>query len=71
MNTVIRLDNQDDRSLRQKAFRKQFAKNLNAALDRRGAIPLGYGRVTVSEAEVDEGRVEIIGHVVGRLLIGR
>lgn len=46
MNTVIRLDNQDDRSLRQKAFRKQFAKNLNAALDRRGAIPLGYGRVT-------------------------
>lgn len=46
MNTVIRLDKQDDKSLRQKAFRKQFAANLNAALDRRGAIPLGYGRVT-------------------------
>ncbi len=46
MNTVIPLDNQDDKALRQKAFRKQFAENLNAALDRRGAIPVGYGRVT-------------------------
>ncbi|MDQ5916334.1 MAG: hypothetical protein QG584_2228 [Pseudomonadota bacterium] len=46
MNSVIHLDNQDDKSLRQKAFRKQFAENLNAALDRRGAIPSGYGRVT-------------------------
>lgn len=46
MNSVIHLDNQDDKSLRQKAFRKQFAENLNAALDRRGAIPAGYGRVT-------------------------
>ena len=46
MNTVIQLDNQDDKAQRQKAFRKQFAENLNAALDRRGAIPAGYGRVT-------------------------
>jgi len=46
MNTVIQLGNQVDKSLRQKAFRKQFAENLNAALDRRGAIPIGYGRVT-------------------------
>ncbi|MFC5302197.1 XRE family transcriptional regulator [Azospira restricta] len=46
MNTVIQLDNQDDKAQRQKAFRKQFAENLNAALDRRGAIPVGYGRVT-------------------------
>jgi transcriptional regulator with XRE-family HTH domain len=46
MSSVIHLDSQDDKSLRQKAFRKQFAENLNAALDRRGAIPVGYGRVT-------------------------
>ena len=46
MSSVIHLDQQDDKSLRQKAFRKQFAENLNAALDRRGAIPVGYGRVT-------------------------
>ncbi len=46
MSSVIHLDSQDDKGLRQKAFRKQFADNLNAALDRRGAIPAGYGRVT-------------------------
>ena len=46
MSSVIHLENQDDKALRQKAFRKQFAENLNAALDRRGAIPAGYGRVT-------------------------
>jgi transcriptional regulator with XRE-family HTH domain len=46
MNSVIHLENQDDKALRQKAFRKQFAENLNTALDRRGAIPAGYGRVT-------------------------
>ncbi|MCP5267728.1 MAG: LexA family transcriptional regulator [Zoogloeaceae bacterium] len=46
MNSVIHLNNQDDKSLRQKAFRKQFADNLNTALDSRGAIPTGYGRVT-------------------------
>ena len=45
MNTVIRLGEPDDKTLRQKTFRKQFADNLNAALDRRGAIPSGYGRV--------------------------
>ena len=45
MNTVIQLNESDDKMLRQKAFRKQFADNLNAALDRRGAIPSGYGRV--------------------------
>ena len=46
MNTVVQLANPDEKALRQKAFRKQFAENLNAALDRRGAIPAGYGRVT-------------------------
>jgi transcriptional regulator with XRE-family HTH domain len=45
MNTVIRLGEPEDRSARQRAFRKHFADNLNAALDRRGAIPSGYGRV--------------------------
>ena len=45
MNTVILLSESEDRSVKQKAFRKQFADNLNAALDRRGAIPSGYGRV--------------------------
>ena len=45
VNTVIRLGESDDRTAKQKAFRKQFADNLNAALDRRGAIPSGYGRV--------------------------
>jgi len=46
MNTVLQLGNQVEKTQRQKAFRKQFAANLNAALDRRGAIPVGYGRVT-------------------------
>lgn len=45
MNTVIRFGDSDERTLKQKSFRKQFAENLNAALDRRGAIPTGYGRV--------------------------
>lgn len=45
MTTVIRLGEPEERSLKQKTFRKQFADNLNAALDRRGAIPSGYGRV--------------------------
>ena len=51
MNTVIQLNDSDDKTQRQKAFRKQFADNLNAALDRRGAIPSGYGRV-VAVAEL-------------------
>ncbi len=46
MNTVIHLGESDEKGQRFKAFRKQFADNLNAALDRRGAIPAGYGRVT-------------------------
>lgn len=45
MNTVVRLGDSEDRSSKQKIFRRQFAENLNAALDRRGAIPSGYGRV--------------------------
>lgn len=45
MNTVIRFADSEERSSKQKVFRKQFAENLNAALDRRGAIPSGYGRV--------------------------
>ena len=45
MNTVIKFSESDERTAKQKAFRKQFADNLNAALDRRGAIPSGYGRV--------------------------
>jgi transcriptional regulator with XRE-family HTH domain len=51
MNSVIQLSESDDKTLRQKTFRKQFADNLNAALDRRGAIPSGYGRV-VAVAEL-------------------
>lgn len=46
MNTIIQLDESGDKSQRFKAFRKQFAENLNLALDRKGAIPIGYGRVT-------------------------
>lgn len=46
MNTVIHLGESDDKGQRFKAFRKQFADNFNTALDRRGAIPAGYGRVT-------------------------
>ena len=45
MNTIVRLGESDERIAKQKAFRKHFADNLNAALDRRGAIPSGYGRV--------------------------
>lgn len=45
MNTVIQLNDSDDKTQRQRTFRKQFADNLNTALDRRGAIPSGYGRV--------------------------
>src|SRR5512145_736294 len=45
VNTVIHFGESDERSGKQKAFRRQFADNLNAALDRRGAIPSGYGRV--------------------------
>lgn len=45
MNTVIRFSESEERATKQKAFRKQFADNLSAALDRRGAIPAGYGRV--------------------------
>jgi len=51
MNSVIQLGESDDKTLRQRSFRKQFADNLNAALDRRGAIPSGYGRV-VAVAEL-------------------
>jgi transcriptional regulator with XRE-family HTH domain len=51
MNSVIQLGESDDKTLRQRAFRKQFADHLNAALDRRGAIPSGYGRV-VAVAEL-------------------
>lgn len=45
MSAVIKLDDPDDKSSKQKSFRKRFADNLNAALNRRGAIPSGYGRV--------------------------
>ena len=45
MTTVIRFSESEERTTKQKAFRKQFADNLGAALDRRGAIPSGYGRV--------------------------
>ena len=45
MSTVIRLDESDEKSSKQKLFRKRFADNLNSALNRRGAIPSGYGRV--------------------------
>jgi transcriptional regulator with XRE-family HTH domain len=42
---MLDFDEPDDRSAKQKAFRKQFAERLNAALDRHGVIPPGYGRV--------------------------
>jgi transcriptional regulator with XRE-family HTH domain len=45
MTTVVRISETEDRGARQTAFRKQFAANLNMVLDRRGAIPSGYGRV--------------------------
>ena len=45
MSAVVKLDDPDDKSSKQKSFRKRFADNLNAALNRRGAIPSGYGRV--------------------------
>lgn len=49
--TILRFAEAEDRAQKQAAFRKQFAANLNAALDRRGAIPSGYGRV-VGTAEL-------------------
>lgn len=45
MNTIVRLGEPEERGSKQKLFRKRFADNLNAALDRRGVIPSGYGRV--------------------------
>ena len=45
MSSVIRLNDPEDKSAKSRAFRKQFADNLNAALDRKGSIPSGYGRV--------------------------
>lgn len=45
MNTVIHLEDQDERSKRMRDVRKRFAENFGQALDRRGAIPSGYGRV--------------------------
>lgn len=46
MNTIVHLNSNDERLNRQQEFRRQFAANFNAALDRRGSIPPGYGRVT-------------------------
>src|SRR6185312_15462614 len=46
MNTIVHLNSGDERLQRQQVFRRQFASNFNAALDRRGSIPPGYGRVT-------------------------
>jgi hypothetical protein len=46
MNTIVHLNSSDERLQRQQEFRRQFATNFNAALDRRGSIPPGYGRVT-------------------------
>lgn len=46
MNTIVHLNSSDERLNRQQEFRRQFAANFNAALDRRGSIPPGYGRVT-------------------------
>ena len=44
-SSVVRIVETEERTLKQTAFRKQFAANLNLALDQKGAIPLGYGRV--------------------------
>lgn len=51
MTRIVHLDNKtDDKPQRLKEFRSQFAANFNAALDRRGSIPAGYGRaVAVAE----------------------
>ena len=43
--SILRFAETEERAQKQAVFRKQFAINLNAALDRRGAIPAGYGRV--------------------------
>jgi phage repressor protein C with HTH and peptisase S24 domain len=45
MSSIVHIGNTDEKSARQRDFRRQFAANLNAALDRRGSIPAGYGRV--------------------------
>lgn len=44
MDVVVNLTEPEERTAKQKAFRKQFAENFQAALDRRGVIPSGYGR---------------------------
>jgi len=45
MTSIVDFDEPDERSAKQKAFRTQFAERLNAALDRHGVIPPGYGRM--------------------------
>ena len=44
MDVVVNLTEPEERTAKQKAFRKQFAENFQSALDRRGVIPSGYGR---------------------------
>jgi len=45
MTTFLNLDEPAAPSAKPKDFRKAFAERLNAALDRHGVIPPGYGRV--------------------------
>jgi len=45
MTTFLNLDEPAEPSAKPKDFRKAFAGRLNAALDRHGVIPPGYGRV--------------------------
>ena len=45
MSTVLNFGEPEERSAKQKAFRKQFASHLSAALDQLVTIPPGHGRV--------------------------
>jgi hypothetical protein len=79
MNSVIHLDNQDDKPRRQKAFCKQLAESLHTAPDRRGTVDdlrlicdnERFGSESLSETAFETSGIEVVGHVVGRLLVGR
>ena len=45
MTSALAFDEPEVKSAKPKDFRKAFAERLNAALDRHGVIPPGYGRV--------------------------
>jgi len=45
VTSALAFDEPEVKSGKPKDFRKAFAERLNAALDRHGVIPPGYGRV--------------------------